>query len=182
MGDKLTAVTDDGTISTGSCYSEHSRFITQRGSLYLQNVHKMSEMIALDCGDVNVSGFHGNLQARFNGGKLNFQLTEVHGDSFIEAKNPTSFVVNVSEFVEKHTYLSITAANITLDSNLNEHTVRRDNTNGLDTLEIGNSDIIPDRLSIQTNSKLELGKLSWMEAIYSKLAAAVEDKNKQDSK
>lgn len=176
LGDNLTAITDRGSISTGSCYSEHSKFITNRGSLYLQNVHKMSEIVGLHCGDVNMTGFHGNLRAIVNGGKLNLQLTEVHGDSFIRASNPTAFNINISEFVEQHTCLSITAANITLNPNINDQNVRRSNTDGLDTLESGSSDITSDRLSIQTNSNLQLGKLSWMEATQLKLAEAAKNK------
>lgn len=173
LGDSLTAITEDGTISTDSCYSEHSKFITQKGGLHLKNVHKASELIVLDGGEVNVTGFHGHLQARTNGGKLNFQLTEIYGDSFIEAQNPNSFILNISEFVEQHTCLSIAATTITLDPNVSEFNVQH--SNGTDKLESGNRDLIPDQLSIQTNGKLNLGKLSWMEAIQLKFAATAKE-------
>lgn len=177
MGGNLTAITDGGNISTGSCYSEHSRFITLKGNLDLQNVHKTSEIVALGCQYANITGFHGNLQARLNGGKLNFQLSELHGDSFIDARNPSSFIANISEYVEQHTCLSIAANIITLDPSINVSNMRRNNTNGLDTLESGNPDNISSRLTIQTNSKLQLGKLSWMKTILKKLEATVTDKN-----
>lgn len=178
LGDSLTAITENGAISTDSCYSEHSKFITQKGGLHLKNVHKSSELIILDGGEVNVTGFHGHLQARTNGGNLNLQLTEITGDSFIEAQNPNTFVVNISELVEQHTCLSISATGITLEPNLQEFIVQRNNGNGPDTLESGNRDIMPDHLSIQTNGKLNLGKLSWMEAIQMKFIVNAKETTK----
>lgn len=176
IGDSLKAITDQGSISTGACYSELSKFFTLKGSLNLQNVHKVSEVVALNCDYVNMTGFYGTLQARLNGGKLNFQLSELNGDSFIYATNAESFVANISEMVEQQTCLSITADNITLDSSLNEFNAQRSNDNGLHTLKSGDPDKTPHRLSIQTNSKLQLGKLSWMEAMCKKFAAATEEK------
>lgn len=178
LGDRLTAITESGDISTESCYSENSKFITQKGGLQLKNVHKSCELLSLDGGEVNVTGFHGHLQARTNGGTLNFQLTEVCGDSFIEAQKPDAFVVNISEFVEQHTCLSIVAAGITLETNLSEFNVQHGNGNGQDKLDTGNRDLLPDHLRIETDGKLKLGKLSWMEAMQLKFAAVANESTK----
>lgn len=175
LGDSLTAITESGTISTEACYAEQSKFVTQKGGLQLSNVHKSAELVSLDGGDVTVTGFHGQLQARTTGGTLQFQLTEVSGDSFIEARTPNAFVLNISEFVEQHTCLSIDAANIAVDLSLSESSLRRSSANGRDRLESGNRDIMPDYLRIETDGEIKLGKLSWLEAMQLKFAAAGND-------
>lgn len=171
LGDSLTAISENGTISTNSCYSENSKFITQKGNLHLKNVHKKSELYLLDGGDLDVTGFHGIINATTSGGTLNFQLTEVYGESCIEAQNPSKFNVNISEFVEQHTCLAISANEISIDQTLeNFESTKQSNANGEES-QTGNRDIIDDLLTIRTNGKLKLGKLSWMDTMKLKLSA-----------
>lgn len=175
MGDSLTAITENGIISTNSCYAENSKFITQKGGLHLKNVHKKSELYLLDGGDLDVTGFHGILNATTNGGTLNFQLTEIYGDSLIEAQSPTKFNVNISEFVEEHTCLTVNAKQIDIDSTLKHfEKCQKDDGSG-DELKTGNRDLNDDQLIIQTNGLLKLGKLSWMDTMKLKLAAKMLD-------
>lgn len=174
LGDSLTAITENGIISTNSCYAENSKFITQKGGLHLKNVHKKSEMYLLDDGDLDVTGFHGILNVNsHNGGALNFQLTEVYGDSIIEAQNPTKMNVNISEFVEQHTCLSIVANRIVLDPTLQhlEKCYRSGDDSGEAELQVGDREMCDDSLTIRTNGSLKLGKLSWMDTVKMKLAA-----------
>lgn len=162
LGDSLTAITENGIISTNSCYAENSKFITQKGGLHLKNVHKKSEMYLLDAGDVDVTGFHGTLNLTSNGGTLQFQLTEVYGDSCIDAQNPTKLNVNISEFVEHHTCLSIEANKIVLDSTLEHFEKYRNGDAAADgsesRMEVGDRDMSDDLLKIRTNGDLTLGK------------------------
>lgn len=140
----------------------------------MKNVHKKSEMYLLDDGDLDVTGFHGILNViSSNGGTLNFQLTEVYGDSIIEAQNPKELNVNISEFVEQHTCLSIAANRIVLDPTLQhfEKCCRSGNGSGEVELEVGDRDMCDDLLTIRTNGSLKLGKLSWMDTVKMKLAA-----------
>lgn len=174
LGDSMTAISENGTISTNSCYAENSKFITQKGGLHLKNVHKKSELYSLDGGDLDVTGFHGILNATTNGGTINFQLTEIYGESSIEAQNPTQFAINISEFVEEHTCLSIIANQINLDSTL-DHFEIKNNADGGDELQSGNRDVCDDLLTIRTNGCLKLGKLSWMDTMKLKLSAQKQD-------
>lgn len=171
LGDSLTAISENGIISTNSCYAENSKFITQKGGLHLKNVHKKTELYLLDGGDLDVTGFHGILNATTNGGTLNFQLTEIYGDSSIEAQSPTKFNVNISEFVEEHTCLTVNATQIDIDPTL-EHfkECQKDDDSGA-KLQTGNRDLNDDQLTIRTNGLLKLGKLSWMDTMKLKLAA-----------
>lgn len=162
----MTAISDSGTISTEACYSENSKFITQRGTLQLKNVHKTSEIYLLEGGNVDITGFHGVIRATTNGGNLNFQLTEVYGESSISSQNPISLNVNISDFVEKHTCVSITTTkNIILDSKL-EH-LKCDLIQKEDgcELNIGNRDLTEGVLTVQTNGSVNIGKLSWLDTI-----------------
>lgn len=120
-----------------------------------------------------MTGFHGTLNVTSsNGGTLNFQLTEVYGDSCIEAQNPTELNVNISEFVEQHTCLSIAASEIALDATLQHFEKCCRNEDGHMKLEsqVGNLEMCEDLLTIRTNGHLKLGKLSWMDAVKMKLA------------
>lgn len=175
LGDSVTAISENGIISTNSCYAEHSKFITQKGGLHLKNVHKKSELYLLDGGDLDVTGFHGILNATTNGGTLNFQLTEIYGESWIEAQSPIAFNVNISEFVEQHTCLNVNAIEIDIDSTL-EHfeKCQKDDGSGVQ-LQTGNCDLNDDQLAIRTNGHLKLGKLSWMDTMKLKLAAKTFD-------
>lgn len=180
LGDSLTAITENGIISTNSCYAENSKFITQKGGLHLKNVHKKSEMYLLDAGDLDVTGFHGILNVTSsNGGTLNFQLTEVYGDSCIEAQNPSQLNVNISEFVEQHTCLSFVANQIILDSTLQHFEKCYQNNDGNESgetkLQVGDRDMCDDLLTIRTNGNLKLGKLSWMDSVKMKLATQKTD-------
>lgn len=165
LGDHLTAISENGLIHTDSCYSENSKFITQRGNLQLKNVHKRSELYVLDGGELNVSGFHGILNAKTKGGKLHFQLTEVYGDSCIDAIDPISLNINISEFVEQHTCISIDAKEIDIDKHLEYFKLNETKTKSGKQIVIGNRDLIEDNLSIRTNSNVSLGKMSWMDSV-----------------
>lgn len=140
----------------------------------MKNVHKRSELYMLNGGELDVTGFHGILRAKTKGGKLNFQLTEIYGDSCIEAIDPASLNINISEFVEQHTCLSINAKKINIDSHLEHFKEQQTAVETGEKIEIGNRDINEDSLTIQTNGDLNLGKMSWMDTIKLKFSAPTE--------
>lgn len=150
------------TFETKSCYIEHSKFVAIQGHLDLKNVHKTSEIYLPDGGSLNVTGFHGTLKARATRGDINFQLTELYGHSSIEADHPDSAIVNISEFVEEHTCIHAIAPVITLDDTLGHLS---DNINIDGHLEVGNNDILEDKLIINSTGPLRIGKMSWMDTV-----------------
>lgn len=168
QGDFFNAHCHSGTISTESCYANSSTFTVKNGQLRLSNVHKTAEIQTLDGGDIDVTGFHGILHAKSNGGNIKYQLTEIYGESKIEANNPETFQVNISEFVEEHSCLSVTAKEITLDETLGhlENNITKDTQNHL---QHGNSDLIEDSLTIESDGSLLFGKLSWIDMVKLKL-------------
>lgn len=178
QGDLLYAICDSGSITTESCYSEASKFVTLNGRLVLRNVHKFSEMYLLEGGSIEVTGFHGRLVAKLNsGGRASFQLTEVYGDSCIEALGgrqngeEVRLTVNVSDFVLENNTLEVKAeegARIQLDGTLDEYrehlssagdSFRRENP----VINVGGQD--EDQLTVRSAGDVRLGKMSWTDTL-----------------
>lgn len=178
QGDLLYAICDSGSITTESCYSEASKFVTLNGRLVLRNVHKFSEMYLLDGGSMEVTGFHGRLVAKLNsGGRASFQLTEVYGDSCIEAMGDrrdgeeVRLTVNVSDFVLENNTLEVRAeegAKIELDGTLDEYrehlssegeSFRHENP----VMNVGGQD--DDQLTVRSAGDVRLGKMSWTDTL-----------------
>lgn len=166
----MYAICDSGSITTNSCYAEASKFVSLSGRLLLKNVHKFSEMYLLEAGgELDVSGFHGTLQAKTNGGRLRFQLTEVYGDSCIVAMNkPEELVLNMSEFVLENTELEMVAEQVLLDESVE---YLRDGVleNGIFRLEHPNLECSEDKLSVSCDGMIRLGKMSWADTIRLKM-------------
>lgn len=166
QGNELEAICETGKITTNSCYVENSKFIAIQGHLDLKNVHKSSEIYLPDGGSLSVTGFHGTLKARTRGGNVYYQLTELHGDSSIQADSPDKLSVNISEMVEEHVHINASAPRLILDTSL-EHLNDKINING--DFECGNSDLSDDKLKIVSNGLLSIGKLSWMDTVKFKI-------------
>lgn len=173
QGDSLCATSESGTISTESCYAEQSSFTTKNGSLHLSNVHKTANISSLDNGEIDVTGFHGILNAKSNGGNVKYQLTEIYGDSKIDANHPKKFHINISEFVEENSCISVTTKELRLDNSLAhlENGITKDTET---VFKHGNPDLLEDSLTIQSNGLLTLGKLSWIDTIKFKMGAKAE--------
>lgn len=165
QGDLLRATSESGPIATESCYVEHSIFTSTNGELDLKNVHRFSEICLKNGGSLNATGFHGGLQVKTQGSKLNFQLTEVYGDSFIEARDPKEFIINISEFIEEHSYVSADAHEVILHSTLSH---LNDKLIGNKRFEIGDPDRCHDQLKVISSGRLELGKMSWIDLMKQK--------------
>lgn len=170
----MYAICDSGTITTNSCYSEASKFVSQNGSLNLQNVHKVSEMYLLEAGGhMTITGFHGTLLAKSKGGcQLQFQLTELYGDSCIEVLShsfgDSRLQLNVSEFVEEHTKLEIIASEIELTENM-KHLQEYIQEPGVLRMEQINLELSDDKLKVITSGSVKLGKMSWADTVRQKM-------------
>lgn len=166
----MYAICDSGSITTNSCYAEASKFVSLNGRLLLKNVHKFAEMYLLEAGgELDVSGFHGTLQAKTNGGRLRFQLTEVYGDSCIVAMNgPEELILNMSEFVLENTELEMVAEQVLLDDSV-EYLREAILEKGIFRLEHPNLEGRDDKLSVSSDGMVKLGKMSWADTIRLKM-------------
>lgn len=124
-------------------------------------------------GRMDVSGFHGTLLAKAKGGcQLRFQLTEVYGDSCIEVLDlmpgDDTLQLNVSEFVEEHTKVEITAAEIELAENM-EHLQEYIEEPGVLRMEKANLESSDDKLKVITGGSVRLAKMSWADTVRLKM-------------
>lgn len=158
----MKAQTESGRITTECCYSEESKFVTNNGELQLKNIHKSSEISLTNGGKLNATGFHGKLQVKSSRSDIDLQLTEIYGESSIEANDPKMFNVNISDLIEEHSCISAEAKEIQLQESLSHLSDKLSNNT---RFSIGNPDLVPDILTIKTNGNLQLGKMSWMDTI-----------------
>lgn len=168
QGDILFAISDSGCITTNACYVEAAKFVTLNGRLHLQNVHKFAEMYLLDGGDMEVSGFHGKLLAKLNGGRGRFQLTEVYGDSLIETlgESPEELLVNVSDFVLENNAMNVDADRIELDTRLEEYEKFVDDERKTFRMENPNVQLTDeDMLKVKSKGVVRMGKMSWTDTL-----------------
>ncbi|XP_017469775.1 PREDICTED: uncharacterized protein LOC108361631 [Rhagoletis zephyria] len=167
QGDQLNCKTDAGSISTSSCYVEESKFETNSGSLQLRNVHKKTEVDVHKGGELIMTGVHGNLTVRANGGKLTLQLSELTGENVVKAKEIEHAVINISDRIEEHSNIEVTSRAVILDDTLshlqdgigNNNTLFR-NSKTADAQSI---------LIVSSSGAVKLGKLSWMESLREQL-------------
>ncbi|XP_011188622.1 protein FAM185A [Zeugodacus cucurbitae] len=167
QGDQLTCKTDAGNITTNSCYVEESKFVTNTGSLQLKNVHKRTEVDVQKSGELNMTGVHGNLTVRTNGGKLNLQLSELAGENVVKANGIEQAIINISECIEEQSNIEVTSRAVVLDGSLshledcviNNHTLFRNSK----------STNASSNLIVHSSGEVKLGKLSWMDSLREQL-------------
>uniref|UniRef100_W8B723 Protein FAM185A n=1 Tax=Ceratitis capitata TaxID=7213 RepID=W8B723_CERCA len=172
LGINLNCKTEAGNISTNSCYVEESKFVTLTGSLQLKNVHKKIEVDVQRNGELTMTGVNGNLTVRTNGGKLSLQISELTGNSVINAKEVEQALINISEQIEEQSNIEVTSRAVVLDDSLShlQSCITDDNTIFLLKPENTSSNLI-----VNSNGKVQLGKLSWIGSVYAQL-------NKSDTK
>ncbi|XP_017061898.1 uncharacterized protein LOC108101873 [Drosophila ficusphila] len=170
QGDNLNCTTETGSIITDCCYVENSNFHTQTGRLDLKNVHKTSQVHVYQSGELNMTGFHGNLQLVTKGGSLNVQLSELVGHNKIDAQNlKDEAVIHISQAIEQDLHIEVSASEVKLEAEL-EHVAHALNETK-NKLLLGSSNT--DRLQVcSTGGKgVRLGKQSWSDMMRQKLQA-----------
>ncbi|XP_037948784.1 uncharacterized protein LOC119680165 [Teleopsis dalmanni] len=161
LGNMLKCRTISGNITTNSCYSNSSFFETDFGRLKLKNVHKQSKVVVHKNGRLEMTGVHGNINLHINGGDINLQLTEIHGESNVYNVANTESIINVSDEVEANTHIAVKSALIVLDPSLShlnsclcpeskKFSLKREDTN-------------PNQLNVWSKGCVKLGKKSWTE-------------------
>ncbi|XP_054739247.1 uncharacterized protein LOC129245231 [Anastrepha obliqua] len=167
QGDHLNCKTDTGDISTNSCYVEQSKFITNSGSLHLRNVHKKTEVEVLKDGELNMTGVHGNLTVRTNGGKLNLQLSELIGENIVKANEVEQAVINISDRIEEQSGIEVTSRIVILDGSLSHLNDCIDKNNTL--FRNAKNSNTQSNLTINSSGAVKLGKLSWTDSLREQL-------------
>lgn len=164
QGDAMTCASSKGTISTNACYAGVSKFTTQTGTLNLKNVHKQATVYVLEEGDINMTGIHGNLLIKANGGNLNLQFSEVMDDTIIMSNDSKHVSINISDLVEENCFIELNSDEIILDKSASH---LKDRLQG-NKFRLGNGEN-KNKLLVSVTGKLALGKLSWADSLKSSL-------------
>ncbi|GAB0096234.1 uncharacterized protein DMENIID0001_117160 [Sergentomyia squamirostris] len=164
QGEDLFVESENGSISTESCYSSNSKFTTKSGDLNLNSVHKTTEVNIEEVGNLNMIGFNGTLLAKVHKGNVRLQLAELWGENVLITNQSDQVLVNVSDSVVDSTYVHAASPDVHVDESL-QH-LRGEKETGATTLGEKN---LPNRLFIQTKGRLDIRRLSWIDAIKLKM-------------
>ncbi|XP_055686588.1 uncharacterized protein LOC129791939 [Lutzomyia longipalpis] len=164
QGEELQVDCKAGSISTESCYSTNSKFSTQTGNLVLNNVHRCAEVNVLEEGNLTMCGFNGTLLAKVCKGRIQLQLAELWGENVVISNAAEDVSVNVADAVVDTTYFHAAAENVHVDDSLKHLLGTKENG----AVTIGKK-TLPQKLFIQTEGRLEIKKLSWVDAVKLKM-------------
>lgn len=164
QGEELQVDSDSGTISTESCYSTFSKFTSKSGNMALNSVHRTTEVNILEQGNLQMCGFNGTLLVKVRRGNVRLQLAELWGENVVITNDSKEVSVNVADAVVDSTYFHAAATDVHLDETLKH--LRGEKETGATTL--GQKDL-PNKIFIQTKGRLEIRRLSWVDAIKLKM-------------
>ncbi|XP_055838639.1 uncharacterized protein LOC129906763 [Episyrphus balteatus] len=163
QGDSINCHTIDGNIKTNSCYVESSKFTTDNGTLDLKNIHKTSEVCVNKMGDLFMTGVHGNIQIKCNGGgNVNVQLSEIVGNNKIVTQTEDNVIINISDQIEETSFIEATSKKFTLDESLSHLSDCIENDNHF---RMSKEQDNCNKLVIESKGNLILGKLSWADSM-----------------
>ncbi|XP_059620196.1 uncharacterized protein LOC132264127 [Phlebotomus argentipes] len=164
LGEELQVDTVSGSISTESCYSTSSKFTSRTGNLTLNCVHRNAEVNIVEQGNLTMFGFNGTLLAKVHCGNIRLQLAELWGENVVITNESKEVCVNVSDAVVDSTYVHAAAVDVHVDESL-QH-LRGQKETGATTL---GQKSLPNKLFVQTKGRLEIKRLSWVDAIKLKM-------------
>jgi len=86
IGPTLDITTDSGDIKVASCYAEQSKFSTNRGNLFLRNIHNESYVAVYEEGDVTMQGLDGSTNVFIKKGNLDIHVSHVTSESVVHVE------------------------------------------------------------------------------------------------
>lgn len=168
QGDVLHASTDCGKLSTNSCYVNSSIFQTNCGNLILHNVHKNSEINILRKGRLEITGFHGTLNAKVNDGQVKVQFSEILDKNSILVSNGTEPIeIYISDLIEENSFVDIKCKEIEVDESVKS---KSGENIFKSKFQLGENSM-KNTLSIKSeNRNVKLGKMSWADSLRLKMS------------
>lgn len=129
----------------------------------LKNVHRNCEVSVEEAASLTMTGFNGTLLVTMNGGHIDLQIAELHGESVILANNATDMNLKLGEEVTSSTYVhaDVAAEKLHLDDHLEP--VRGEKENGASTL---NANGLPNKLFLQTEGTVRIKQQSWADSLF----------------
>lgn len=167
QGDLLHATTDSGELSTNSCYVNFSIFQTNLGNLLLNNVHKNAEINILHKGRLEMTGFHGTLNAKVNAGQVKIQFSDILDKNSVIVSNGTEPIeIFISDLIQENSFVDIKCKEIEVDESIN---AKSEENKFKGNFVLGESSM-KNTLSIESeNGYVKLGKMSWADSLRLKM-------------
>jgi len=172
LGPTLDVTTDTGDISVASCYSEQSKFSTNRGNLALRNIHNESYVAVYEEGRVLMQGLDGSTNVFIKKGSLDIHMSQVTHESVIHVEEGDITLKMSDRYPLK---VCITANEILVDSTFSKYgevKLKEDNyAHYLGTIQ-------PDQFSptcqiMAENGKVSLESQDWAASLGFKLPGGV---------
>lgn len=111
-----------------------------------------------------MTGFNGNLLITMDGGTIDLQISELHGESVILANNDTNVSLKLAEDVANSTYVHVSVPQEKFHLDMNLEAGRGEKENGSPTL---NTLSCPNKLFVQTDGSVTVKQSSWAESYFS---------------
>lgn len=86
VGPSLDIHTESGDIRVASCYSDTSKFCTNKGSMNLRNIHNVTYIGVYDQGDVKVTGLDGDANIFVKKGDVDCHISQIRSESRIHVE------------------------------------------------------------------------------------------------
>lgn len=114
----LKVVTDEGDISTESCYSDVSHFITMLGSLRLGSVHRNCNVEVLERGDLTMTGFDGTLKAILKRGNIHLQAVKLYEKNSVFVHDVGTVDVSISDIFNDMHLVELIARKLNIEEQI----------------------------------------------------------------
>ncbi|XP_053695885.1 protein FAM185A isoform X2 [Sabethes cyaneus] len=158
QGDKFEAESNLGSITVNCSYSNTSFFKTSQGDLLLKNIHKYCHVRTEGKGKLIMNGFYGTLQAEVGSEEVSLQLSEIHGQSKVVAKNANDLCLAVSENVIENAEIAVNSELVEIEPELDGIQIASE----LERLRLGNESS-ENKLEIFSGKLVRVKKMSWMD-------------------
>lgn len=163
----MHASTENGELLTNSCYVNSSIFETNCGNLLLHNVHKNAEINILQKGRLEMTGFHGTLNAKVNSGQVKVQFSEILEKNVITFNGTEPIEIFISDLIEDNSFVDIKAKEIEVDESIK---TKSGKNIFKDSFLLGESSK-KNTLSIESKKGfVKLGKMSWADSLKLKMS------------
>ncbi|XP_055608850.1 protein FAM185A-like [Uranotaenia lowii] len=161
QGGDLEAESNSGSISVNSSYCNNSKFTTN-GDLILKNIHKQCQVNAKGSGKFVMNGFYGSLQADVESQRVELQISEITGDSSVNAPLATEVSLAVSDTVLQNVKVSITSSEMKVDPSFDEkqNAISKE---GATSHSFGPNESV-NRFQLYTGGSVQVKKMSWTDS------------------
>lgn len=134
----------------------------------LHNVHKNAEIVIFQKGLLEMTGFHGTLNAKVNSGQVKVQFSEIlEKNSIVFNGTEQPMEIFISDLIEENSFIDIKSKEIEVDESIK---TKSGKNIFKDCFLLGESSR-KNTLSIENEKGfVKLGKMSWADSLKLKMS------------